>query len=55
VQLALEVLTAACATLPDPEIGPAGEEEIDEDEDLDVGMYPCSNMLIGIGDTLMVD
>ncbi|KXN88885.1 hypothetical protein AN958_06755 [Leucoagaricus sp. SymC.cos] len=33
VQLALEILTGACATLPDPEIGPVDEEGVDEDEE----------------------
>lgn len=30
VQLALEVLTGACATLPDPEVGGPDEEEGDD-------------------------
>ncbi|KAF5352474.1 hypothetical protein D9756_005865 [Leucocoprinus leucothites] len=35
VQLALEILTGACATLPDPDFGFATEDEADEDEDLE--------------------
>ncbi|KAF9451411.1 ARM repeat-containing protein [Macrolepiota fuliginosa MF-IS2] len=35
VQLALEILTGACATLPDPELGPAEEEEEGDDEVLE--------------------
>ena len=31
VQLALEVLTGACATLPDPELGGPDEEEEEND------------------------
>jgi len=33
VQLALEVLTGTCATLPDPEIGGPDEEEGDDGDD----------------------
>ncbi|RDB28844.1 hypothetical protein Hypma_015922 [Hypsizygus marmoreus] len=38
VQLALEILTGACATLPDPEIEIPGkdEDDVDEDEDEDL-------------------
>lgn len=39
VQLALEILTGACATLPDPELGPTDDGEGDEDEVLDEGLY----------------
>lgn len=38
VQLALEILTGACATLPDPEFGLSVEEDEDEDEDEDKGV-----------------
>ncbi len=33
MQLALEVLTGTCATLPDPEIGGPDEEEGDDGDD----------------------
>lgn len=36
MQLALEVLTGACATLPDPELGEE-EEEIDAEEEGECG------------------
>lgn len=37
VQLALEVLTGACATLPDPEAG--GSDEEAEEDDVDDGEH----------------
>lgn len=42
VQLALEVLTGACATLPDPESGVDVDAKVDEeeDDDADGGLYP---------------
>ncbi|KAJ8596260.1 ARM repeat-containing protein [Rhizopogon salebrosus TDB-379] len=50
VQLALEILTGACATLPDPISGPQeGEldaEEDDEDNDVDVGEDVTDDMAL---------
>ncbi|KAJ3569733.1 hypothetical protein NP233_g4854 [Leucocoprinus birnbaumii] len=46
VQLALEILTGVCATLPDPEFGPDAEDEMDEpeDEDLENGDEDADDM-----------
>jgi len=48
VQLALEILTGACATLPDPEYGasPRDEGGEDENDDIDEG-FPLPYIVLG--------
>ncbi|KAF8737507.1 hypothetical protein AX14_012665 [Amanita brunnescens Koide BX004] len=49
VQLALEVLTGACATLPDPEAGGSDEEAEEDDVDDDVINDEDENMAVDHG------